>query len=98
MSPRSVQLARSFGRQAFGDDPANYDVARPDYPDWVFETLRERCGLGPGCATFEVGAGTGKATRPLLAAGRRSARRHRAGRPAGGVPALERRLAGAAGA
>ena len=69
MSPRSVQLARSFGRQAFGEDPANYDAARPDYPDWVFETLRDRCGLGPGCATFEVGAGTGKATRPLLAAG-----------------------------
>jgi SAM-dependent methyltransferase len=69
MSPRSVQLARSFGRQAFGEDPDNYDAARPPYPDWVFETLRERCGLGPGCATFEVGAGTGKATRPLLAAG-----------------------------
>src|SRR5215467_10335569 len=69
MSPRSVRLARSFGRQAFGEDPGNYDVARPDYPDWVFEVLRERCGLGPRCATFEVGAGTGKATRPLLDAG-----------------------------
>jgi SAM-dependent methyltransferase len=69
MSPRSVQLARSFGRQAFGEDPANYDAARPPYPDWVFETLIERCGLGPGCAAFEVGAGTGKATRPLLEAG-----------------------------
>src|SRR6185312_3750679 len=33
------------------------------------ETLLERCGLGPGCAMFEVGAGTGKATRALLAAG-----------------------------
>jgi SAM-dependent methyltransferase len=69
MSPRSVRLARSFGRQAFGEDPANYDAARPDYPDWVYETLRGRCGLRPGCATFEVGAGTGKATRALLAAG-----------------------------
>ena len=69
MSPSDRRLARSFGRQAFGEDPANYDVARPDYPDWVFDELRERCGLGPGCATFEVGAGTGKATRPLLAAG-----------------------------
>ena len=69
VSPRSRQIARSFGRQAFGEDPANYDAARPDYPDWVFEILRERCGLGPGCATFEVGAGTGKATRALLAAG-----------------------------
>jgi SAM-dependent methyltransferase len=69
MSPRSVRLARSFGRQAFGEDPANYDAARPRYPDWVFETLCERCGLGTGCATFEVGAGTGTATRALLAAG-----------------------------
>lgn len=63
------QIAKSFGRQAFGDDPANYDASRPDYPDWVYETLRDRCGLGPGCAAFEVGAGTGIATRRLLAAG-----------------------------
>ncbi|HEY1752777.1 MAG TPA: methyltransferase domain-containing protein [Caulobacteraceae bacterium] len=69
MSPSDRRLARSFGRQAFGEDPANYDGARPDYPHWVFEELRVRCGLGAGCATFEVGAGTGKATRPLLAAG-----------------------------
>ena len=69
MSPRSVRLARSFGRQAFGEDPANYDTARPPYPDWMFEVLRERCGLGPGCATFEVGAGAGTATRRMLAEG-----------------------------
>ncbi len=62
-------LPRDFGRRAFGDDPANYDAARPDYPDWVYDTLRERCGLGPGCAVFEAGAGTGIATRRLLAAG-----------------------------
>ena len=62
-------LPRDFGRRAFGDDPANYDAARPDYPDWVYDALRERCGLGPGCAAFEVGAGTGIATRRLLAAG-----------------------------
>jgi len=63
------ELAKSFGRQAFGDDPANYDAIRPDYPDWVYAILRERCGLGPGCAAFEIGAGTGIATRRLLAAG-----------------------------
>jgi SAM-dependent methyltransferase len=63
------QLPRSFGRRAFGDDPATYDAVRPDYPDWAYDTLRERCGLGPGCAAFEVGAGTGIATRRLLAAG-----------------------------
>ncbi|MFI4934140.1 MAG: class I SAM-dependent methyltransferase [Caulobacterales bacterium] len=65
----STDIAKSFGRQAFGDDPANYDAIRPDYPDWVYETLRERCGLGPGCAAFEIGAGTGIATRRLLGAG-----------------------------
>jgi SAM-dependent methyltransferase len=64
-----TQLPRAFGRQAFGDDPANYDATRPDYPDWVYDTLAERCGLGPGCAVFEAGAGTGIATRRLLAAG-----------------------------
>lgn len=64
-----AEIARSFGRQAFGDDPATYDAIRPDYPDWVYDALRERCGLGPACAAFEVGAGTGIATRRLLAAG-----------------------------
>ena len=55
-----------FGRVAFGDDPGSYHVTRPGYPDWVFETLRERCRLAPGTATFEIGAGTGTATRRLL--------------------------------
>jgi SAM-dependent methyltransferase len=55
-----------FGRVAFGDDPASYHVTRPGYPDWVFETLRDRCHLAPGTATFEIGAGTGTATRRLL--------------------------------
>jgi SAM-dependent methyltransferase len=64
----SDHLPRNFGRQAFGVDPANYDASRPAYPDWVFETLAER-GLGPGAAVFEIGPGTGTATRRLLASG-----------------------------
>lgn len=64
-----ADIDRDLGRRAFGDDPANYDAARPAYPDWVFDTLRDRCGLGPGAAVFEVGAGAGTATRALLAAG-----------------------------
>jgi SAM-dependent methyltransferase len=64
-----ADIDRDFGRRAFGDDPANYDAARPTYPDWVFDALKARCGLGPGAAVFEVGAGTGTATRALLAAG-----------------------------
>jgi len=58
-----------FGRQAFGADPAGYHAARPDYPEWVFHELRERCGCGAGTAAFEIGAGTGIATRRLLGLG-----------------------------
>jgi SAM-dependent methyltransferase len=64
-----LRVERSAGQRVFGDDPANYHAARPDYPDWVFETMRERCGLRPGCVAFDVGAGTGKATQGLLEAG-----------------------------
>ena len=59
-------IDQKFGRVAFGDDPGSYHATRPGYPDWVFETLRERCRLAPGTATFEIGAGTGTATRRLL--------------------------------
>ena len=64
-----AELARAQGRSAFGADAENYDQARPAYPDRVFEVLRETCGLGPGTRTFEVGAGSGLATRELLRAG-----------------------------
>ena len=62
-------IHRTFGREAFGRDPAGYDAARPPYPEWVFHFLRERCGLVPGTVTFEIGAGTGTATRHLLQLG-----------------------------
>ena len=67
MSQSSID--RTFGRQAFGLDPLGYDAARPAYPDWVFDFLCERCGLAPNAATFEIGAGTGTATRRLLELG-----------------------------
>ena len=59
-------IDRAFGRQAFGSDPGRYHAARPAYPDWVFEVLCEQCGLAGGTTTFEIGAGTGTATRRLL--------------------------------
>lgn len=59
-------IDRRFGREAFGADPGNYHAGRPAYPDWVFQTLCERCGLARGAAVFEIGAGSGKATRRLL--------------------------------
>ena len=63
------KLAKQFGRQAFGEDPAGYHSVRPEYPGWVYETLRSRCGLGRNVETFEIGAGTGTATRRLLELG-----------------------------
>lgn len=62
-------LSKEAGRAAFGLDPENYDRSRPDYPAWVFDILRSQCGVGAGIAAFEIGAGTGKATRQLLALG-----------------------------
>ena len=63
---REPLIPRTYGREAFGRDPAGYDAARPPYPEWVFEFLRDRCGLLSGTATFEIGSGTGTATRRLL--------------------------------
>lgn len=62
-------IDREFGRRAFGSDPAAYDAVRPEYPKWVFDLLLERCGLRPHTATFEIGPGTGTATRRLLERG-----------------------------
>jgi hypothetical protein len=64
-----VSLERSFGRRAFGLDPANYHAARPPYPELVWHALRERAGLRAGIDILEIGAGTGLATGPLLAHG-----------------------------
>jgi SAM-dependent methyltransferase len=66
---RASSIDRKFGRQAFGLDPGGYHAARPAYPDWVFDVLCERCGLAPNAVTFEIGAGTGTATRRLLELG-----------------------------
>ncbi|WP_454849489.1 class I SAM-dependent methyltransferase [Rhizobium binxianense] len=60
------RITRQDGLRAFGLDPESYHGSRPGYPEWVYETLRSRCGLGQGTATFEIGAGTGTATRRLL--------------------------------
>jgi ubiquinone/menaquinone biosynthesis C-methylase UbiE len=63
------KLARSAGRTAFGLDPAGYDAARPGYPKEVYSILTTRCGLRPGRRIFEIGGGTGLATRELLRLG-----------------------------
>lgn len=63
------EITQEEGRSAFGADAANYDAARPEYPAWVFDDLRARCGLTREAQVFEIGPGTGLATRHLMAAG-----------------------------
>ena len=60
---------RSTGRRVFGQDPSGYDRARLAYSARVYELLQTRCGLREGTATFEIGPGTGIATRELLRLG-----------------------------
>lgn len=60
------------GRDAFGGDPAGYERARPAYPEAIFDILVTRCGLRPGIAAFEVGAGPGVVTERMVAAGARA--------------------------
>ena len=62
---RPPGLAKEFDRVGGGYD------ARPGYPDWVFEQLAVRCGLGAGTNVLEIGAGTGQATLPMLDRGAR---------------------------
>jgi SAM-dependent methyltransferase len=65
-------IKKSPGARTFGGDPAAYDKARPPYPPALFDWLRDVCGLGPDTHCFEIGAGTGLATRPILALGVKS--------------------------
>ena len=69
MQIASNKLPKEFGRQAFGDNPAGYHAARPQYPEWVYDTLTSRCGLRRHSPVFEIGAGTGIATSRLLELG-----------------------------
>lgn len=57
----------SPGATKFGEDAERYDFARPPYPADLFDWLRQRCDLGPASDCFEIGAGTGHATLPVLA-------------------------------
>jgi len=65
--PRSAP--RSVRKGVFGRDPEAYDRARLRYPPRVYEILTKRCGLRPGSVVFEIGPGTGIATRELLRLG-----------------------------
>jgi SAM-dependent methyltransferase len=58
-------FARDEGRYVFGSAAADYAIARPDYPDRVYDILRDRCGLGPSSRVLDIGAGSGQATKLL---------------------------------
>src|SRR5580693_5252784 len=60
---------RLNARRAFGKDPVTYDKTRPPYPPRVYQILRNRCGLKYGSRVFEIGPGSGRATRQLLRLG-----------------------------
>jgi SAM-dependent methyltransferase len=47
----------------------DYDFARPPYPRVLFEVLKAERVIGPGLKVLEVGAGSGQATRELVASG-----------------------------
>jgi SAM-dependent methyltransferase len=57
-------LARQFASVA-----AQYDHGRPGYPPAVVAALAGELGLRPGDPVLDLGAGTGKLSRALLAAG-----------------------------
>jgi len=48
---------------------AEYDRARPGYPQHVIAWLCERAGVGPGDSALDLGAGTGLLSRRLVEAG-----------------------------
>ncbi|HEY8656237.1 MAG TPA: class I SAM-dependent methyltransferase [Candidatus Limnocylindria bacterium] len=55
--------------KGFGAAGARYESGRPDYPPAGVALLAARLGIGPGATVADVGAGTGKLTRALVATG-----------------------------
>jgi SAM-dependent methyltransferase len=55
--------------QQFASVADVYERGRPDYPPAVVGALAAELGLMPGASVLDLGAGTGKLSRALLAAG-----------------------------
>ncbi|MGW5362861.1 class I SAM-dependent methyltransferase [Actinopolymorpha pittospori] len=56
-------------RTTFDSAAANYQAARPNYPDELYADLLQITGVSPPDRLLEVGCGPGKATLPLARAG-----------------------------
>lgn len=56
-------------RLVFGEVAEDYERNRPEYPDALIDELVGITGVGSGDPVLEIGAGTGKATRRLVARG-----------------------------
>jgi len=56
-------------RVHFDEIVVNYDRVRWDYPQQMFDDIFRYSGLDKGKQAIEIGAGTGKATAPVLNAG-----------------------------
>lgn len=66
---RVIPELHADARQGFQAGAATYERGRPDYPAEIGDWLRETLHLGPGRRVLDLGAGTGKFTKYLLATG-----------------------------
>jgi SAM-dependent methyltransferase len=60
---------RATRSRSFETVAAEYERYRPDYPQEAVGWASEQLGLSPGARVLDVGAGTGKLTRELVALG-----------------------------